>query len=318
MPHPVPYQGSKRALASTIVRLVPAGTDRLVEPFAGSAAVSLAARARGVVPRVRLSDLNEPLVDLWQLVRDDPVGLANSYDRLWAAGAADPPGAYTQTRDAFNTDHDPARLLYLLARCVKSAVRYSADGRFNQSADRRRLGRRPEAMRRDLVAAGALLQGSVAAAGDYRAPLLDASATDVVYLDPPYQGVSGARDRRYVTGVDAAALVGDLRDATRAGVSFLLSYDGSTGERTHGDPLPPDLGLHRLLLPAGRSAQATLLGRRAETVESLYLSPALVDRLGGPSRIEPIYAPSQEHRSRGARDGTTDGRRARTARRAPA
>jgi hypothetical protein len=29
------------------------------------------------------------------------------------------------------------------------------------------------------------------------------------------------------------------------------------------------------MLPAGRSSQATLMGRVAQTVESLYLSPAL-------------------------------------------
>src|SRR5262249_7606801 len=67
---------------------------------------------------------------------------------------------------------------------------------------------------------------------------------------------------------------------TDAGVAFLLSYDGSTGERRHGEPLPANLGLRQLPVPAGRSAQATLHGREARTVESLYLSPALVDRLG--------------------------------------
>jgi DNA adenine methylase len=40
------------------------------------------------------------------------------------------------------------------------------------------------------------------------------------------------------------------------------------------------LNLRLIELAAGRSSQATLLGRRAETYESLYLSPALVERLG--------------------------------------
>jgi DNA adenine methylase len=38
-------------------------------------------------------------------------------------------------------------------------------------------------------------------------------------------------------------------------------------------------------LEAGRSSQATLLGRAEVTVESLYLSPALAERLNpGPHR----------------------------------
>ena len=40
------------------------------------------------------------------------------------------------------------------------------------------------------------------------------------------------------------------------------------------------LDLHCIELNAGRSSQATLLGRKDHTYESLYLSPALVSQLG--------------------------------------
>jgi len=36
IPHPIPYQGSKRNLASQILRFFPDEINRLVEPFAGS------------------------------------------------------------------------------------------------------------------------------------------------------------------------------------------------------------------------------------------------------------------------------------------
>jgi DNA adenine methylase len=218
---------------------------------------------------------------LWRAIRDVPSALADRYEAEWQAGAVDPSGHYAAVRDRFNATHEPALLLYLLARCVKSAVRYSADGSFNQSADRRRLGRRPAAMRRDLQGASGLVRGSVIDSGDYRAHLVQAGPADVVYLDPPYQGVSGPRDRRYLSGLDHGAFVADLRTAVGRDVAFLLSYDGSTGHRVHGQPLPAELGLRHLRLPAGRSAQATLHGRDDRTVESLYLSPALQDRLAG-------------------------------------
>ena len=47
----------------------------------------------------------------------------------------------------------------------------------------------------------------------------------------------------------------------------------------HGRPLPVRLGLQLVELDAGRSSQATLLGRDEITVESLYISPALAARL---------------------------------------
>ena len=49
-PHPIPYQGSKRRLAAAILAHAPS-CARLIEPFAGSAAISLAAAARGLARR---------------------------------------------------------------------------------------------------------------------------------------------------------------------------------------------------------------------------------------------------------------------------
>ena len=43
IPHPIPYQGSKRNLANQILKFFPKNIPRLVEPFAGSAAISIAA-----------------------------------------------------------------------------------------------------------------------------------------------------------------------------------------------------------------------------------------------------------------------------------
>ena len=42
LPHPIQYQGSKRSLASDILRFLPGKVERLVEPFAGTGAVSVA------------------------------------------------------------------------------------------------------------------------------------------------------------------------------------------------------------------------------------------------------------------------------------
>ena len=43
IPHPIPYQGSKRGIAEAILAYFPQHVTRLIEPFAGSAAVTLAA-----------------------------------------------------------------------------------------------------------------------------------------------------------------------------------------------------------------------------------------------------------------------------------
>jgi DNA adenine methylase len=274
LPHPIPYQGSKRLLAPRILRAAGPGPYRaLIEPFAGSAAVTLAAAAAGTAQRFVLGDVLAPLATLWGQVLDDPGALAAAYERVWTAQEPDPAAHYLRTRAAFNTSGGAPELLYLLARCVKNSPRFNAAGAFNQSADHRRRGMRPDRMRRELTGAAALLAGRTdVRCQDFEAALAGATPDDLVYLDPPWEGTSAGRDRRYRAGLDRARLVAALEDLDARGVPYLLSYDGRHGAKAYGAWLPGSIGATRLELPAGRSSQATLHGRVVTTVESLYVS----------------------------------------------
>lgn len=274
-PHPIPYQGSKRRLAAAILRHAPPAR-RLLEPFAGSAAITLAAAVRGAADRFVLADRLAPLAALWLAILSEPAATARRYQRLWTGQARDPAAHFAAARDRFNRTGDPILLLYLLARCVKNAVRFNAEGAFNQAPDHRRRGMHPDRMRRHIARAAELLAGRAEVhAADFADVLADAGPADLVYLDPPYQGVSGGRDRRYIAPIDLPRLCDQLEALNRRGVRYLLSFDGRTGEKRYGSPLPGELGLRCVQLAAGRSSQSTLSGRVADTVESLYLSPSL-------------------------------------------
>jgi DNA adenine methylase len=135
---------------------------------------------------------------------------------------------------------------------------------------------RPETMDAEIKAAHQLLRGKTKiVCGDFREVLTIAGERDLVYMDPPYQGVSHTRDRRYIQGVKRDDMIAVLRELNRKSVQYILSYDGRCGDKNYGEPLPADLGAHRLLLETGRSSQATLSGRNHMTVESVYLSPQL-------------------------------------------
>jgi DNA adenine methylase len=113
--------------------------------------------------------------------------------------------------------------------------------------------------------------------GDWLATTDDAHPRDFLYMDPPYLGTSVGRDKRYHAQLQADTLEAGLSALLDRDLRFALSYDGMTGEKVYGPPLPAHLGLTRLLLHAGTSSQATLGGQKAETVESLYLSPGLAE-----------------------------------------
>jgi DNA adenine methylase len=280
VPQPFQYQGSKRALAPLILQYLPVITTRLVEPFCGSAALSIATAARGRAKEFWLNDFNAPLAQLLSLIINSPKKLGKSYKELWRADHEDAMEHYYQVRESFNRTKDPQLLLYLLARCVKGAVRYNGEGLFNQSPDKRRLGTQPETMKANIKAISILLRGkTIVTSLSYENVLANVREEDVVYMDPPYQGVCGERDSRYFSGISFDDFVAQLGVLNLKNIRYLVSYDGRSGNRSYGKPLPTKLHLTLVELEAGRSSQATLLGRDEMTVESLYLSPALAEEL---------------------------------------
>ena len=280
VPHPIQYQGSKRRLAPLILRHFPKGVDRLIEPFAGSAAISIAAAAGNRARTYMVNDLNKPLAELLRRIVEQPDETASFYEKVWNAQQGDSIGHYYRVREEFNRTKDPRLLLYLLARCVKGSVRYNSSGMFNQSPDKRRLGTRPATMRANIFGVSVLLKGRIEFSSlDYREVLKLAKASDLVYMDPPYRGVCGKRASIYFSGIDHGDFIASPNDLNDRGIAYIVSYDGRRGGKEFGEPLPASLDLEHIDLDAGRSSQSTLLGRDEVTHESLYLSRALIERL---------------------------------------
>lgn len=276
LPHPIQYQGSKRNLASDILRFLPHRVERLVEPFTGTGAVIIAVASQHISQNFWLNDLNKPLIELLELIIETPHEIVDAYTNIWNEQHHNSVGHYFEVREKFNQTNDPKLFLYLLARCVKGAVRYNSEGFFNQSPDKRRKGTQPEKMKKNIEGVSTLLKGKCKfTCLDYREVLATVKTSDFVYLDPPYQGVCGNRDTRYFAGINFDDFVLSIEQLNRRGVAFAISYDGKRGNKTFGKTLPIELGLNRIEIEVGRSSQATLLGREEITVESLYLSPNL-------------------------------------------
>ena len=291
LPHPIPYQGSKRKLAPMIDRYLPRGIGTLYEPFAGSAAMTIYAAHHRRAERFVVGDSLEPMVALLRSIVEEPERIAARYGEVWLGQREGEAGYFNEVRDRYNASRDPVDLLYLICRCVKNAVRFNRDGRFTQSVDKRRLGMRPEKMAAAVLGVSRTLRGRTEfRVGDWRETAAQAGPGDFVYMDPPYLGTSIGRDKRYHQQVTQEELCEGLGELVDRGVPFALSYDGMTGGREYGPPLPDTLGLTRLLLHAGTSSQSTLSGRKEETVESLYVTPGLAEPVAGVIRPEGAQA----------------------------
>ena len=276
IPQPIPYQGSKRQLAPSILPYFPKDFLRIVEPFAGSAAITIAAASQYLVTKYWINDAHLPLIDLWREIIERPGKISLAYSRLWNAQLENEREFFNQIRSRFNQSHRPADFLYLLARCVKASIRYNSNGEFNNTPDNRRKGARPTEMRFRIEQVSSLLRGRTKITSwDYKKVLNECTENDLVYMDPPYQGVCCNRDQRYLPKIVHEEFCEELEKLNERNIRYIISYDGRTGDKSYGQPMPDYLELTRIELRAGRSAQATLLGRSDVTYESLYLSPNL-------------------------------------------
>jgi len=262
---------------------------RLVEPFSGMAAISIAVAAENRAESYHINDLNEHIVSVLINAINSPEELIANYNILWNEQFAFSGGHldhFYHVRERYNKgEHAPEIMLYLLARCVKGAVRYGKDGKFNQSPDKRRNGTNPQNLAQNVRQISSILKGRVNfSAVDYKKIFQTAEPGDLIYMDPPYQGVSDTRDSRYLVGVDYNEFVAALDTLNRKGIDYIVSYDGACGDQRYGQELPQSLKCEKIMLNAGLSSQSTLLGKRNTTYEALYLSERLIPLIQNISR----------------------------------
>lgn len=290
-PHIVQYQGSKRMLAPQILRYMPRRFERLVEPFAGMAAITIAVARQERAEKYVINDLNKPLVGVLQSAIETPTKLVSDYTNVWNEQFSYEQGCvehfYKVRSDFNNGNQSPANMLYLLARCVKGSVRYGSNGLFNQSPDKRRNGTSPKTLKLNVDAISYYLKGRTDFLSlDYREVLEMTRPGDIVYMDPPYQGVSNVRDNRYYSGIEFGEFVKAIDRLNSRGVDFLISYDGKCGDKQYGEDLPDELGLQKIMLRAGLSSQSILLGKKEVTYEALYVSRGLQQDM---PKLEPAF-----------------------------
>ena len=82
-PHIVQYQGSKRNLAPRILQYLPHRFERLIEPFAGMAAITIAVSRQNRAKHYLLNDINEPLISVLRESIENPSQLIKDYTKVW-------------------------------------------------------------------------------------------------------------------------------------------------------------------------------------------------------------------------------------------
>lgn len=191
----IKWPGGKRSLLSELTKLINTktiGEHRYYEPFAGGAAVALAVKPAKCI----LGDLNSELINMYEVIRDNPGDLILQLTYYETIHAENPEYVYYTIRSYDRADNwneiDPvskaARTIYLNKTCFNGLYRVNKQGYFNAPLGRTSSGKAPTIVDKDaILELSAYLQDHVILRnGDYRETLKDATEGDMVYADSPY------------------------------------------------------------------------------------------------------------------------------------
>ena len=262
----IKWTGSKRRQAAEILKHFPQEIDTYYEPFVGGGAVLHRLLSSDIrVGRIRCSDICPPLIDLWNLIKDDPRTLVRGYEGMWCGLRDGGKDFYYRARETFNRTGNPCEFFFLLRTCRNGLVRFNKRGQFTAAFHHQRSGLSPEKLGPVLADWNQRLR-----AHDIRFTVgsydeIRSKGQDFLYLDPPY---APAKDV-YFGKIDFGDFFRWLEQQRGA---YVLSLNGFVGDKDCRVSVPEWHYDEHLQLVAGASPYRRLDGREAPLVtDSLYV-----------------------------------------------
>lgn len=264
VPPLIKWTGSKRLQANKIKSYLPE-YDRYFEPFLGGGALLFFNCGKETVA----SDIYEPLIKLWVMVRDNVECVIRKYREDWHKLQNSLPAYFYEIRNLYNKYHDPLDLLFLTRTCVNGIIRFNEKGEFNNSFHLSRKGMHPESFSKIARQWSTRIKNVRFECTDYKTIFNETKKGDFVYLDPPYAG----NKQRYIADIDHEEFFNCLQVLNSKGVKYALSFDGFRGDIDFRKPMPKGLYMRKVLINSGYSpVKKVLSGQTSRVEESLYLN----------------------------------------------
>lgn len=181
------WAGGKSKLAPFISAHLPSQSrKRLIEPFAGSAALSLALEFEAYL----LNDTNADLINLYQILKQEKRGFID-YAKSFFSPENNQETCFYELRDRFNHSQDThersALFIYLNRHAFNGLCRYNSKGEFNVPFGRYAKPYFPEKEMQGFIEKSGRME---LMCGNFQVALTLAKQDDVVYCDPPYVPLS--------------------------------------------------------------------------------------------------------------------------------
>lgn len=217
------WAGNKYAIIDRIKAILPAG-NRLIEPFAGSAAVFLSTDFKSAL----LSDTNRDLINLYQYLQRDGQKFIG-YCSTFFTPETNNPDTYYQFRGIFNRTGDmrlrAALFLYFNRHGYNGLCRYNGKGEFNVPFGRYT---KPYFPAEEMAFFHTKVQGASLHNQDFINTMASAQPGDVIYCDPPYVPLSETANFTAYTSdgfgrQEQEALAEMAKTLSKRGISVVIS-----------------------------------------------------------------------------------------------
>ena len=263
----IKWSGSKRSQADVIKRNAPSNFHTYFEPFIGGGSILYT-----LAPTQALcGDICEPLIDLWNEIKNSPEELSEEYRVRWQRLQTEGYQVFYEIRENFNKNHQPADLMFLSRTCVNGLIRFNAKGEFNNSLHHTRPGINPDRLKKIIFDWSDHVKNTEFFAKDYQETSACAKKGDFIYLDPPYFHTVG---RYYGTSsIDFQEFLDYLDGLNQRGIYYMLSFDGKRGETDYTVELPKELYKKHEFVASGNSSFKKVMDKQQQVVyESLYMN----------------------------------------------
>lgn len=254
------WAGGKFRVLDEILPRLPKGS-RLVEPFAGSAAVSINAQFASALA----ADSNADLINLYRTIQADAARFIAEAKSLFG-GARNTRGWFDELRAEFNASDDPFRrsviFVYLNRHGFNGLCRYNGKGRFNVPFGK--YGN-PGFPALEVEAFSQAATHIEFVHQDFLTTMSQAEVGDVVYCDPPYVALSATSNfTSYSTGAfgstEQTALAEKARECASRGIPVVISNHDTVESRA----IYRDAEIHSFSVQRFISSKASTRGTAPE------------------------------------------------------
>lgn len=269
----IKWSGSKRSQANEIITYFPKEIDIYYEPFCGGASVLRTLLESDIkVNTYVCSDINRDLINLWNEIKLNPIGISEVYKKRWHElndkddDKERKKRYFEYVRELYNREHKPYDFFFIMKTTTNGMPRYNRNGEFNNSFHVTRNGMLPEKVEEILLEWSKLLIDNDVKFfhSDYKQ--VWPAENDFMYLDPPYAGTKGM----YFGGFNNQELFEWLR---KQECGWVMSYDGISGKEDNTFEVPEDLYSQHVYLKSGNSSFRRVIGKSKDSIvyESLYI-----------------------------------------------